>query len=335
MNDNSLSSLERGRPNKGLTLNNLSVKSMNKNNKNSINSNNNSIKKSGKKTKEFNFNNNNTNSKKSNIINLNKQKFNNNNDKQSPNQQKKVNQPQKNKSIANNKIVNSNIIDNMINNINNNNNGNNVSRASTNNQNKEHDESSFLYNYFYYNDVTLDNDIYLNALNEVLASLDSEFSDLNLNEKISRLLELANDVLKKIRLGSLVCLYLILKKNFHTLDDNEKTVILNEIIILLKSYESQEELFLLSCLEICTLFGPHEILVENFLEKFLTPICFAYLKTHSMGWDSRYRDPGGHISCLVTKKGDIKLPPFYSLISAVIASYIFWPFTFIFAQVRV
>ena len=283
MNDNSLSSLERGRPNKGLTLNNLSVKSMNKNNKNSINSNNNSIKKSGKKTKEINFNNNNTNSKKSNIINLNKQKFNNNNNKQSPKQQKKVNQPQKNKSIANNKIVNSNIIDNMINNINNNNNGNNVSRASTNNQNKEHDESSFLYNYFYYNDVTLDNDIYLNALNEVLASLDSEFSDLNLNEKISRLLELANDVLKKIRLGSLVCLYLILKKNFHTLDDNEKTVILNEIIILLKSYESQEELFLLSCLEICTLFGPHEILVENFgvICMFLTDFNFPKLQLAS------------------------------------------------------
>ena len=60
--------------------------------------------------------------------------------------------------------------------------------------------------------------------------------------------------------------------------------------------------------------------LETFLEKFLTPICFAYLKTHSMGWDSRYRDPGGHISCLVTKKGDINLPPFYSLVSAVIAS---------------
>ncbi len=284
MNENSLSSLERGHPNRGLTLENLSVKSLNKNNNKSINSNNNSLRKSSKKSKEFNFNKNNNNSKKNNQINLNNKKFNSLTNKISPKQPKKVNQPKNNNSNVNiNNLINNKINNNNINNINNNknNNGNNVSQVS-NNENLN-DQSSYLYNYFYYHEVTLDNDSYLSALNEALGLLDSYFGDLSLNEKISKLLELSNDVLKKVRLGAMVGLYLLLRKNFDTIDDNTKNIIISEIITLLKSYEKQDELFLLSCLEICTLFGPHELLIENFgvICMFLTDFNFPKLQLAS------------------------------------------------------
>ena len=280
INDNSLSSLERSHPNRGLTLENLSVKSLNKNMNKSINSINNSIHKSSKKSKVYN----NNSSKKSNNINLKQNNQKNYNNKTSPKQPKKINQPKKNKSNINNKYFNNNNNINNSNNINNNNiNYNNISQASTNNQNQNDDESSYLYNYFYYNDVSLDNDSYLSALNETLSLLDSIFEDLNLNEKINKLLELSNDESKKIRLGALVCLYLILKNNFNLIDENTKNIIVNEIISLLQSYEKQDEIFLLSCLEICSLFGPHETLIENFgvICMFLTDFNFPKLQLAS------------------------------------------------------
>lgn len=56
INDNSLSSLNRSHPNRGLTLENLSVKSLNKNLNKSINSITNSINKSSKKSKGYSNN---------------------------------------------------------------------------------------------------------------------------------------------------------------------------------------------------------------------------------------------------------------------------------------
>ena len=113
--------------------------------------------------------------------------------------------------------------------------------------------------------------------------MDNIFNDLDLNGKINKLLELTNDESKNIRLGSLVCLYLLIKNNFNSLDENNKNNIITEIISLLQSYEKQDELFLLSCLEICTLFGPHEILLENFgvICMFLTDFNFPKLQLAS------------------------------------------------------
>ena len=274
-NENSLSSFERSHPNKGLTLENLSVKSLKQNMNKSKISINNSINRSSKKSNAFN----NNSSKKNNNINSNKknQKFNNN--KTSPKQQKKANQSKKNSSNTNNKYFNN------TNNINNNynNNNNNASQESINNQKQTEDESTYLLDYFYYNDVSLDNESYLIALNETLSLLNNIFEELNLKEKINKLLELTHDESKTIRLGALVCLYLLLKKQYNLLDENEKSIIISEIITLLQSYEKQDELFLLSCLEICTLFGPHELLIENFgvICMFLTDFNFPKLQLAS------------------------------------------------------
>ena len=269
INDNSLSSFGQSHPNRGLTLENLSVKSLNRNLNKSINSMNNSMHKSGKISKKssglssknaYKSNNSNTNSKK-NI---------------SKNTKNKSHQPKSKSSSSNNQNTNNIYIKNSSNN-------SNPILLSQSSSNNKLDEESELYNYFYYNDVCADNEIYLSALNDTLALLDNILNDLDLNGKINKLLELTNDESKNIRLGSLVCLYLLIKINFNSLDENNKNNIITEIISLLQSYEKQDELFLLSCLEICTLFGPHEILLENFgvICMFLTDFNFPKLQLAS------------------------------------------------------
>ena len=268
LNDNSLSSYERSHPNRGLTLENLSVKSLNKNLNKSINSMNNSMRKSGKMSKKSSgvYS---KNSKKTKNSNINSKKTN------SKNTQNKAYQTKSKSSYSSN---------NYNNNINNNNNQNDsVQNLLSHSSSNRNDEESELYNYFYYNDVCPDNDTYLTALNEILSLLDNIFKELDVNAKINKLLELANDESKNIRLGSLVCLYLLIKNNYKILDENIKSNILTEIISLLQSYEKQDEIFLLSCLEICTLFGPHEILLENFgvICMFLTDFNFPKLQLAS------------------------------------------------------
>ena len=269
INDNSLSSFGQSHPNRGLTLENLSVKSLNRNLNKSINSMNNSMHKSGKISKKssglssknaYKSNNSNTNSKKT----------------ISKNTKNKSHQPKSKSSSSNNQNTNNIYIKNSSNN-------SNPILLSQSSSNNKLDEESELYNYFYYNDVCADNEIYLSALNDTLALLDNIFNDLDLNGKINKLLELTNDESKNIRLGSLVCLYLLIKNNFNSLDENNKNNIITEIISLLQSYEKQDELFLLSCLEICTLFGPHEILLENFgvICMFLTDFNFPKLQLAS------------------------------------------------------
>ena len=273
INDNSLSSFERSHPNRGLTLENLSVKSLNKNLNKSVNSLNNSTNKNSNKKKIYN---NNSSKKNNNNMNLNLNNKKQINKKTSPKLQNNNNQSKQNKPKVNNNYINNNANNNNLN-------YNNVSNESSNNQNQNEDESSLLYSYFNYNEVCLENDTYLSALNEALAFIDNSFEELNLNEKINKLLEITNDESKKVRLGALVGLYLIIKKNFSSLDENIKNIILNNIISLLQSYEKQDEIFLLSCLEICSLFGPHEILIENFgvICMFLTDFNFPKLQLAS------------------------------------------------------
>ena len=269
LNDNSLTSYERSHPNRGLTLENLSVKSLNKNLNKSINSLNNSMRKSNKKSKK---------SSDYSSKNINKSNNSKTNSKKSLPNTAKNKIPQSKSKTSSNNIPN--------------NNNNHLQHNSDNNSNHntfssfnqfEEDESTALYNYFYFNDICTENDIYLSALNETLSILDKIFEELDLNGKLNKLLELTNDESKNIRLGALVCLYLLIKKNYDSIDDNNKNNILTEMISLLQSYENQDEIFLQSCLEICTLFGPHEILLENFgvICMFLTDFNFPKLQLTS------------------------------------------------------
>lgn len=104
---------------------------------------------------------------------------------------------------------------------------------------------------------------YIDAMKKTLTLLDPVFEELTLNEKIEKLVSLTEDERKNERLGALVCLYIIIKKYNKQIDDEHKNLVLEKVIQLLKNYNTQEELFLVACIEICSLFEDHSLLIEN------------------------------------------------------------------------
>ena len=78
--------------------------------------------------------------------------------------------------------------------------------------------------------------------------LDPIFDRLNFLQKLEKFIENVEDHRRSIRLGSLVGIYIFLKK--FQIEDSYKIIILEKIIQLLQNYETQEELFLVACLEI-------------------------------------------------------------------------------------
>ena len=106
-------------------------------------------------------------------------------------------------------------------------------------------------------------EIYYNALSLLLTEIDPIFDTLNLNEKIDKFLSFTTDERRPIRMGALVAIYLTLKKYTKDVDDDHRAQVIEKMVTLLQSYEKQEELFLVACLEICSLYGPTDILIEN------------------------------------------------------------------------
>lgn len=102
---------------------------------------------------------------------------------------------------------------------------------------------------------------YLDSLEAIMAILDPIFERCQINEKIERFMEIVDDHRRNIRLGSLVALYLICKK--YEFDESYKNLIVEKIVLLIQNYEIQEELFLVACLEILSLFAPHELILNN------------------------------------------------------------------------
>ncbi len=132
-----------------------------------------------------------------------------------------------------------------------------------NNQKELNTESENQKNYLNTSQKEINNETYLSALNETLTLLDPVFEGLSLNEKIEKLIQLTTDERRSARLGAVVALYLICKKYSNEIDEEHKGVIIENIVSLLQTYEKQEELFLVACLEICCLYGPIDILIEN------------------------------------------------------------------------
>lgn len=102
---------------------------------------------------------------------------------------------------------------------------------------------------------------FLEALENVMTYLDPIFENLSIEERVEKFLISAEDSKRAVRLGSVVALYIMIRK--FQMEDNLRLLILEKTISLMQNYESQEELFLVACLEICALFAPHELLLEN------------------------------------------------------------------------
>ena len=150
------------------------------------------------------------------------------------------------------------IYQNELNEINNKNNQSSNNNTNTNNINNEEKKQTN-------SDIENINptEIYYNALSLLLTEIDPIFDTLNLNEKIDKFLSFTTDERRPIRMGALVAIYLTLKKYTKDVDDDHRAQVIEKMVTLLQSYEKQEELFLVACLEICSLYGPTDILIEN------------------------------------------------------------------------
>ena len=112
-----------------------------------------------------------------------------------------------------------------------------------------------------------------------------KFIDFDINSKALYLIHLIKHQNLKIRLGSIILEYFLLKKNFDNIDSTIKNDILQNLLNYLhNSYESQEELYLVSCLNIFSLYDSnYEYLIDSIslIAMFLTDFNFPYLQRAS------------------------------------------------------
>ena len=115
--------------------------------------------------------------------------------------------------------------------------------------------------------------------------LNPKFMEMEISNKIIYMIHFINNEDLKIRLGSIIIEYFLLKNNFEELNETIKNDILKNILNYLhNSYESQEELFLVSCLNILSLYdSSYEYLIDSIslIAMFLTDFEYPYLQRAS------------------------------------------------------
>ena len=115
--------------------------------------------------------------------------------------------------------------------------------------------------------------------------INPKFMEMELNNKILFIINFIDNKDLKIRLGSIIVEYFLLKNNFEEINENLKNEILKIILNYLhNSYESQEELFLVSCLNILSLYNSsYEYLIDSIslIAMFLTDFEYPYLQRAS------------------------------------------------------
>ena len=133
------------------------------------------------------------------------------------------------------------------------------------------------------------NNIYLiESISKCLLQLNKtnpKFMEMDLSNKILFMLNFINNEDLKIRLGSIIVEYFLLKNNFEIINDSLKNDILKSILNYLhNTYESQEELFLVSCLNILSLYNSsYDYLIDSIslIAMFLTDFEYPYLQRAS------------------------------------------------------
>ena len=131
--------------------------------------------------------------------------------------------------------------------------------------------------------------IYLiESISKCLLEIDNsnpQFINMDINSKVLYLMHFINNENIKLRLGTIIIEYFLLKKNFNNIDETIKNDILKNILNYLhNSYESQEELYLVSCLNILSLYNSnYSYLVDSIalIAMFLTDFNYPYLQRAS------------------------------------------------------
>ena len=119
----------------------------------------------------------------------------------------------------------------------------------------------------------------------LINKLNPKFMEMETSNKILYVIHFIDNEDLKIRLGSIIVEYFLLNNNFDEMDENIKIDVLKNILNYLhKSYESQEELFLVSCLNILSLYNSsYEYLIDSIslIAMFLTDFEYPYLQRAS------------------------------------------------------
>ena len=112
-----------------------------------------------------------------------------------------------------------------------------------------------------------------------------KFKDMDNNNKVLHLIHFINNENIKVRLGSVILEYFLLKQYFDDIEQVIKNDILQNILNYLhNSYETQEELYLVSCLNVLSLYNSdYEYLVDSIslIAMFLTDFNYPYLQRAS------------------------------------------------------
>ena len=139
-----------------------------------------------------------------------------------------------------------------------------INDDNTNNNNNKHETHQQLNNNNNneLNEHTL-TDIYINAFVKALTHIDATFSTLSFSEKVSSFISLTLTQCKQTRLGALIAMYYLIKKHSQQIEENQHLQIITNILLLLEEHEQHEEPLLVICLEICSLYGP----IEHILNK--------------------------------------------------------------------
>ena len=117
-----------------------------------------------------------------------------------------------------------------------------------NNDNCNYPEQKMNFNSISQGEIDSIVEKYFEALESIMVCIEPVFDRLTTEEKLIKFVENSSDSRRTVRLGSIVALYLSIKKI--DFGENCKLMVLEKVINLLQNYELQEELFLVVCLEI-------------------------------------------------------------------------------------